>query len=234
MNINLKNAVVIFIILFVLPLPNLAVAAQNPYQEGMDYMRKGNYEMAVKSLEHALKTNPKNISLLYQIGLAHYNIGKISNIDKAISFWKKGADMLSGNDMMKITLLDIIKRAEDRMALLKKKGALEKLIKSNPIPLEAGLELVEIYKKTRLYSDAKALYEKLINVHPADYRAYAGLAESLYREGRILWAEHYYRLALDRSSENSGIKSKIEEIQEELEALGKRGYDDLVKSSHHQ
>lgn len=44
-----------------------------------------------------------------------------------------------------------------------------------------------------------------------------------YRDGRILRAEHYYGLAFNMDPANESVKSMVEQIKEELEALRVHG-----------
>ncbi len=214
-------------------MPRYSTAAEtraaNPYQEGMDLMRAGNYDMAAELLEQARKLTPDNAGVLYQLGLAYYNM---ENFDEAVNLWKRAAKKLPEGDMMKATLLDIVKRGVERKAQTQKRKSLENMLEKKPALLEEGLELASIYEKEGLRGKAGELYGILIKSHPRDARAYAGFGSMAYRDGRILQAELYYGLALGISPGDEAVKSMVQQIKEELDGLRDVGYEGLVKGSH--
>lgn len=227
---SLFFAAVLFCISLI-ALPCLAQAEeQNPYQSGMAYMRSGQYEKAVVELEKARKITPDNIGVLYQLGLAYYNQEKI---DKALALWKKAARPLSEKNVMKTTLLDIIERAKARKTVIDKIRKVEELErKGKTIPIDKGLTVAELYQKEKKYGKSLGLYNKLIETYPNDARPYAEIAALYYRDGRILWAEKQCGLALDRDSANADCKKMIDGINEEIEALRKYGYAEMLKGAH--
>lgn len=71
--------------------------ASNPYQEGIDYMRRGEYARAAAVLEQARRRTPDNVGVLYKLGLAYYNMEKF---DEAMELWKRAAKNLPDRDLM--------------------------------------------------------------------------------------------------------------------------------------
>lgn len=225
------SAVIIFGNTMAIPRHSTAEKTQaaNPYEEGLVLMRREDYGKAAEILEEARKRTPDNVRVLYQLGLAYYNLEKI---DTAVELWSKAAKKLPNGDVMKATLLDIIKRGGERKVHLEKKARLEKMLNESHWSVEDAVELAEIYKKDGHYNKSKKLFRQLIEARPDDPRAYAGLAAIEYHEGRILRAELNYGLALGLSPDDPGIKAKMQDIKEELEALRNIGYENMVKGSH--
>ncbi|MBI5874652.1 MAG: tetratricopeptide repeat protein [Deltaproteobacteria bacterium] len=221
----------LFLIIAACILTAVPAGAEEPnyYQKGMLYIRSGQYEKAAEELENAGRLQPQNVTVLYQLGLAYYNMEKI---DKAVELWSEAAKNLPDGNMMKATLLDIVKRGKERKAHLERKARLEELLSEIPWSVEDGIELAGIYEKDGLHGKSKELYRRLIEARPGDPRAYAGLAAIEWHEGRILKAERNYRLALGLSPDDSVIKAKMQEIRDELEALRNIGYENMVKGSH--
>lgn len=196
----------------------------------MAYMRSGQYEKAAVELEKARKITPDNTGVLYQLGLAYYNQEKM---DKAVALWKKAADPLPEKNVMKTTLLDIIERAKARKIVLEKIKRVEELErKGKTIPIDKGLDAAKLYQKEKKDAQSLKVYNKLIETYPNDARPYAGVAAMYHRDGRILWAEKQCGLALDRDGANAECKKMIDGINEEVEALRKAGYNEMVKGAH--
>ena len=220
---------VLFFILIQFLIPSELWSVSNAYNEGMRLMKTGDFKRAAEMLAKARKDDPKNLRLMYQLGLAYYNI---EEIDKAQRLWRKAAEMMPEKSMMKTTLLDIIKRAEKRKTFLKRKKRLAAVIGNGQIPLEEGLELASLYKEGKEYLKAVNLYKRITAVYPDEPRAYIGVAEINYMEGRILWAQRYYGLALEHGSNDPDVKRRVEDMEEYLRALGDKGYEAMVKQAH--
>ena len=54
--------------------------------EGDFYLQKGEIKRAIKSYKDGLKLNPRNLVILYEIGLAY---SKLRKQKKALKYWKK-------------------------------------------------------------------------------------------------------------------------------------------------
>ncbi|MBI5235588.1 MAG: tetratricopeptide repeat protein [Deltaproteobacteria bacterium] len=212
-------------------LPLLTQAEEpNPYQSGMAFMRSGRYEQAAVELEKAKKITPGNTGVLYQLGMAYYNQERF---DKAIALWTKASKPLDEKNMMKTTLLDIIERAKARKTIVEKIRRVEELErKGKTIPVDKGLEVAELYQKEKKNDKSLGLYNKLIETYPNDARPYAKVASLHYNDGRILMAERYCLLALERDKANADCVKLIDGINEEVEALRKYGYAEMVKGAH--
>ncbi len=219
----------IFIPVVVVLMPYYSYGASEAFSEGMRFMKTGEFDRAVEMLEKAVREEPQNLRALYQLGIAYYNMG---DFEKAQRVWKRAADMLPDNDMMKKTLLDIAARAERHKVEAERKAFLERRIRRHPELLDESFELASLYKKDREFDKAIDLYKKITTLHPDDPRGYKGLAELYYMEGRILWAERYYKRAFKHGSTDSEVKERLDEIGNYLKMLGEKGYEELVKGAH--
>ncbi|HHL39001.1 MAG TPA: tetratricopeptide repeat protein [Deltaproteobacteria bacterium] len=166
---------------------------------------------------------------LYRLGLVYYNR---EDFDGAIALWKRAAAMLPEGDMMKTTLMDIVRRAERRKALTGRMRELEKAVDLKAPPLAEGLELASLYIAERRFFSAGELYRAMTQVHADDPRPWAGLAKLVYRQGRILWAERYARRAIALGTIDEEVMRINDEIEKLIPLLAEEGYDELVKRSH--
>lgn len=69
--------------------------------KGSRFLSRHNYEDAIKNLEEALKINPQDVDVIYNLGLAYYSI---DNYDKAIGFFLEVARS-NPEDIQAISLL---------------------------------------------------------------------------------------------------------------------------------
>lgn len=217
------------IVFALLPFYASAEEPQNPYSEGIRHIRAGNFAKAADLLEEARRLTPGNTGVLYQLGIAWYNLERV---DAAVGVWKEAAGRLPDGHMMKTTLLDIVKRADERRINLEKIGKLEKMLAEDMGRIEEGMALVALYEKEKRYDSMKEVLRKLAVLNQNDARPFAGLGVIAYKEGRLLWAEHYYGVAHTLNPGDSGINKKKNDIREELNDLAKAGYDQMVKAAH--
>ncbi len=180
-------------------------------------------------LRSAVEHNDGDFRSLYRLGLVYYNR---EAIDDAIALWNKAAAMLPEGNMMKTTLMDIVKRAERRKALIGRIEELEKVVDMNAPPLDEGLELASLYIADSRFYSAGELYRAMTQAHADDPRPWAGLARHVYRQGRILWAERYARRAIALGTTDEEVMRINEEIEKLIQLLAEEGYDELVKMSH--
>ncbi len=204
--------------------------------QGFALIKKGQYEDAIKKLEAARIFLPKDVRLLYQLGISYYNIGSekddITLMKQAQRYWKSAIEHTPESTMLGKTLGDIIQRADMRINKTERKLALQAILKAKPALLEEGLELAEIYKKEGKHNQAAQLFESLIRSNKFDPRPYNALAATVYKGKRILWAEHYYTQALKVAPDNKEAQNALDFIHNELEAYRLEGYDELVRLNH--
>lgn len=209
---------------------------QSLVKQGVELMRERKFGEAIEKLEAALLLDPKNVRVMYQLGLCYYTVGiegdKVEYIEKAQVLWKSAAKSLPKDNLMAITLNDIARRAEESKKDVKETIRLSRAIGKKKNFLDDGIKLAELFRKRRLYEKAKKLYDNLIELYPSSPRPYYGRGEMAYQEGKILYAEKYWKLALSKDPYHEKAGEKIKLLEEELEALRLEGYEGLVKSSH--
>ncbi len=220
--------------------PSLAstVPPQKLLDDALAHLNAGETELAIEKLEAVRMLRPRDIRVLYQLGLAYYNQGmevtRIDYIDRAQQLWRQALDMIpdDADSMLGNTLADIVARADTRREEVYNKLQLEKALEQNPESLEEGLEYARILLKRGLNSDAAKIYQNLMEAHDSDPRAFTEMGGLVYGMGRILWAERYYDQALQRDPSYQPAIKAMSALYESLEALRLEGYESLVESSH--
>lgn len=207
-------------------------------EEAMVHLRDGETEQGIIKLEAANMLRQNDVRLLYQLGLAYYNvgteIGSVEHVDRAQNLWQQAFQLTSteANDMLKATLEDIIKRADIRKDEIVYKQKIEKVLESNPDALEENLEYAGMLLKKGDTDSAAKIYRRLMEVHGNDPRPYTKMASVVHRMGRILWAERYYDQALKSDPNYEPAKKGLSSLYENLELLRLEGYENIVKASH--
>lgn len=216
----------------------LTISPDTLVKEGMAHVRDGAYAQGIEKLEAARMLRPRNVRVLYQLGLAYYNGGmatdRVDYIDRSQQLWREAIALIppESDSLLKSTLEDITKRADDRRAEVEERHQLKAALSSDNLAIEEGLAYAKVLHRKGERDAAAELYQKLADTHTKDPRPYTELATMVYHMGRILWAERYYDQALQRAPSHVPARKGLSELYESLEALRVEGYEKLIELSH--
>lgn len=166
------------------------------YEASFESETNGNYAAALNRVLEIVRGDTKNYTATLRTGWLFYMNKKYS---AAIDFYEKAAALKPEaiEPLLGITL--------PLMAANKWKGAenaARKIIQKDPCNYIANSRLAYILFSQGQYGEAKAIYEKLLQLYPADIEMKLGLAWTYVKMGDKIKAYRYFKEVLMVRSTN--------------------------------
>ncbi len=166
----------------------LSPILQKRWQQGLDYLDKGQYQEAISIFNEVLNQDPKAVYVYNDLGMAYVKMG---DMDKAMAQWLKA---LSIDPSFLLARYNLIKAYIDNKEYDKAISHLRIVIKQDPKQEKAYNTLGVIYWTLGRYDLAEAQFKKAISLKP-DYKiAYLNLAR-IYIENAITQYKELYKLS---------------------------------------
>ncbi len=165
---------------------------------------KGDVPGAMNCYDQALRMNPSDPGVLYDLGNGFARMGlwdeAIANYRKALKITPDQADIL---DNLGFALAAKKQYAE---AVMNFKAAL----KMNPNSAAAHNNFGTVLFMEHRFDEAAQHYREALRIAPGDPQLYANLADVLVRQGRVPEAVQSYQKALRLKPDNEKIRAKLQ------------------------
>ena len=170
---------------------------------------KRNFDKAKEFLEKAIKIQPKNTSILNNLGTAYKELGKSK---EAINFYQKALEIDSNHSNANYNLgVEFYKLKE----LKKAKNYLEKTVKIQPDYALAHFSLGNVQKEFKELKKAKLSYLRAIELRPNFASAHNNLGLVFSEIGNPQNAIRCYNKAIEINSNHAGAYNNLGRIYTE-------------------
>ena len=181
-----------------------------------------NFDKAKEFLEKAIEIQPKNTTILNNLGTAHKELGKPK---EAINFYQKVLEIDSNHPNANFNLGIVFYKFKE---LKKAKNYLEKTVKIQPNYALAHFNLGNLQKEFKEFKKAKLSYSKAIELRPNFISAHNNLGLIFREIGNPQNAISCYNKAIEISSNHAGAYSNLGRIYTEM------GDFEKAINSHHK
>ena len=210
--------------------PSGILAASNAvrsHQQGIEALKRGNYDEAVRLISEAVKVSPDEARYYNDRGVAHKRAGRL---DDALEDYSKALKLKP----------DYVYALNNRAVVYLEKGTYDRAIRDCTEALKHGEMLSKIYTNRGMayagmgdHAKAVADYQLAISHRPVDSRAFVFLAESLWKLGQKEQARQMFQVAqgLTKDSRNQADFKKHITRLEKLFSEGARSSDRSAPST---
>lgn len=165
-------------------------------QKQMLYVEMGKFEEAIEEVKKLVEVNPEEIRYL---GILAELYDKNGQRDKAMETYEQLAEMDPDNGMLRLSLSEFHRNAGDDEKSFEE---LTKAFYSDELEIDKKINvLLSYYAETEsnpeLLSQAYALCEILLEVHPESAKSYSIYGDYLYREERFKEARKQFAKAAE-------------------------------------
>jgi len=188
--------------------------AYESYLKALGYIQRydkaGNLDLAIASLDSAVKADPRFALGFAQLGEAHrlkYQLDKDTKwIDEALANCQKAQQLNDRLPVVYVTLGHIHRNTgQYDLALQEYQRALQ----LDPRSADAVIGLAESYESAGRNADAEAAYRKAIALRPDSWSGYNNLGAFLYAQQRYDEAIAQFRHAIALTPDNAALYSNL-------------------------
>ena len=173
---------------------------------GTWYSKSGDVKGALNCYYNALRMNPNDPSVLYDVGDA---FAKLGHFDEAISVYRHALEITPNQ-------ADILNNLGFALAqnhqLPEATTCFQEVLKLKPDSAEAHNNLATILFMQGNVEQAAKEYEAAVQLTPNDPQMLANLGDALVRLGRPKDAIQYYMRALQLEPNNARLRSKLQSL----------------------
>ncbi len=181
--------------------PDPAIEAKKAYNNGLEMLRKGNYDAALQKFEEAVKLDPN-------LALAYYGMGIIYKRKKNFVEAEKAYKMAIEKDpnyVKAYTALGLLQSQMDK--LTDALNSYQAALKIKPDEVKALWGMGYIYMKQKQYPKAIEYLKKAVEVNPKYYKAWENLGVIYLNTKKYTQAVEAFQNALKNAKRTS--KGKI-------------------------
>jgi Tfp pilus assembly protein PilF len=165
--------------------------AENYFYEGVAYLERHNYPVAVDKFKEALEHKPNYAAVQYNLALAYQAAESDSLAEKILN------DILRQNKSSFVVHLLAAKAFLDQNEPDRAEELFKTALKINPFATPAYIALAGIYQARNNDTLTLAYLNKALEINPKSYKAYNQLAAYYTAKGQPNLAELYFRKAVE-------------------------------------
>jgi tetratricopeptide (TPR) repeat protein len=184
-------------------------------QQAVTSYKEGRHEDAVKLYRSALKIQPDNVIIYYNLGVTLREFGKI---DEAEASYKRAIELKPDFLLAHYNLGNTLKvqgKFEEAQESFKK------AIELKPDYIEAYNNLGTTFERLNKLNEAEASYKKVIELRPDFAEAHNNLAVIINKLGRLDEAVRYYKKAIELKPSFNEAHFNLANTSYELNDLNK-------------